>query len=158
MTNPSRFWRDYLPLAVWLAVIFYASTSAGSSAHTLHFVTRTIGFLFGGSIGAVTLETIDFWVRKTGHVSEYAILGVLFFRAYRPNGVGWAIRVAALAWASAALYAATDEWHQAFVPGRTSSACDVLIDSCGAAIGLLLLKMRTSPAKQPEAALATGGA
>jgi VanZ family protein len=93
-------------------------------------------------------------LRKAGHFTAYAILGGLFFRAWRAtlpagrqlwrtdprtgNPVGvlrerlWTLRWSALAVASAALAAAFDEWHQAFVPTRGSSVRDVLLDTAGA--------------------------
>lgn len=49
------------------------------------------------------------------------------------------IRTALVPWAASALYAATDEFHQMFVPGRACLATDVLIDSAGAAVGIALL-------------------
>ena len=51
----------------------------------------------------------------------------------------WCRHCALWAWALAFLYAASDEWHQSFVPSRGSSFHDVLIDATGAALGLLLL-------------------
>ena len=75
-------------------------------------------------------------VRKSAHLTEYAILGMflmLLFSTFR-------IRLRPL-WAllSAAAYAATDEWHQAFVMGRGPMFTDVLIDSSGALLGILLM-------------------
>ncbi|MNL79991.1 VanZ like family protein [compost metagenome] len=46
------------------------------------------------------------------------------------------------AWAAATAYAATDEWHQAFVPGRGPALTDVGIDSLGAATALLAAWLR----------------
>ena len=48
---------------------------------------------------------------------------------------------AATAWALATLYAATDEFHQVFVPGRSGKVADVLLDSAGALLGVLLLAL-----------------
>ena len=69
-------------------------------------------------------------VSKLAHVSEYAILAWLFQWAL-DNRRAWR-----LAWLLAVLYAVTDEFHQSFVPGRTSTVADVMIDALGAAIGL----------------------
>ena len=70
---------------------------------------------------------------KLAHVIEYAILGWLIQWAHsgraRPR-VGW------LSWLIAVLYAATDELHQSFTPGRTPLVTDVMIDSFGAALGV----------------------
>ena len=51
-------------------------------------------------------------------------------------------KVSALfAWGTATVYAATDEFHQLFVPGRSGQVKDVLLDSCGAAVGVLILML-----------------
>ena len=72
----------------------------------------------------------DLVLRKLAHLAEYAILGVLVYRAVRREP-------AAIALASA--YAATDELHQAFVSGRHGSPLDWLIDTGGVAAGVLLV-------------------
>jgi VanZ family protein len=82
-------------------------------------------------------------IRKGGHVTEYAVLSMLCWRAVRPPPGGeagaWSWRDAGIAMALAILFAVSDEFHQAFVPSRTASAWDVLVDACGAAAGLVLL-------------------
>ena len=83
------------------------------------------------------------FVRKCAHLTEYAVLALLLWRALRkPSAQGrapWRWSVAGLALALAALYAASDEIHQAFVPSREASVLDVLLDTTGAAIGLVCL-------------------
>ena len=59
-------------------------------------------------------------------------------------------KAALLAWTCATLYAATDEFHQLFVPGRAGLFTDVLIDATGAAIGLLLAVSIIALAKRPR--------
>lgn len=71
----------------------------------------------------------DFLIKKSGHMLEYAVLAWLWHRALGGHKV-WA------AWGLAVLYAATDEFHQAFTPGRHAQLADVGIDALGAAIGL----------------------
>jgi VanZ family protein len=82
-------------------------------------------------------------VRKCAHITEYAILGMLFWRALRQPvkndprpwswpDVGWSILLVAL-------YASSDEFHQLFVPARDASIWDVMIDTTGGIGGLLLL-------------------
>ena len=75
------------------------------------------------------LGTWDFVLRKLAHTAEYAVLGVLLFRATRRVPV-------ALALGSA--YAVTDEFHQTFVAGRHGSPVDWLIDTAGVLIGVAL--------------------
>lgn len=59
-------------------------------------------------------------------------------------------KAALVAWACATLYAATDELHQLFVPGRAGLFTDVLIDATGAAIGLLLAGSIIALVKRPR--------
>jgi VanZ family protein len=83
----------------------------------------------------------DFPLRKTVHFLEYALLALLFLRALRGEApltrkhLGWAL-------ALTVLYACSDEFHQAFVPGRAARAHDVLIDTAGALTALALASRR----------------
>jgi VanZ family protein len=72
-------------------------------------------------------------------VIEYAILSALLFRAWRGQVPGfW--RRALMTFLPAVIFAVADEYHQSFVASRTSSPVDVLIDSCGAFIGILICR------------------
>ena len=92
--------------------------------------------------------------RKCGHLTEYAILALLVWRAI--HGVAknkdftWKWDEAGLTLAIVFCYAATDEFHQIFVPTRTPLVSDVMIDTSGGAVALILLwlvrtKMHRSP-------------
>ena len=105
--------------------------SADTTGHWLHA-------LLPASIPEAQFETIHFAIRKASHLIEYAIFGALLFRAIRAGRAGWSWRWALAAIAIAALYAMTDEWHQSFVPSRTPSGWDVLIDAIGATLGQVL--------------------
>ncbi len=72
---------------------------------------------------------------KTLHAIEYAGLALLLALAFGAAKPEWRWQAALLALAAAALYAASDEFHQAFVPGRVADILDWLADSAGAAIG-----------------------
>jgi VanZ family protein len=102
---------------VWLCIIFYFSSQPHSAEET--------ELLFGGW---------NLVVRKASHISEYTILTGLFWALYQPSSR--ALTFAAL---SSICYAMTDEFHQSFVPGRGASPIDVLIDSSGIGIAILLL-------------------
>ena len=90
-----------------------------------------------------TVQAMVFGVRKCAHLTEYAILAVLCWRVLKPAGdsSAWSWRRAGNSLLIVALYAATDEIHQAFVPSRQGSVWDVLLDTAGAAVGLLLLRV-----------------
>jgi VanZ family protein len=71
----------------------------------------------------------DLLLKKAAHAIEYGVLYLLLWQALdrrRP--------FAALAWTLTVLYAASDEFHQTFVPGRNGRWIDVVIDSVGASV------------------------
>lgn len=77
---------------------------------------------------------------KVGHFTGYAVLGALVLRALaRADWRGVTVRNLALAWGITALYGASDEFHQVFVPGRFAGADDWLADALGAAAALVVL-------------------
>ena len=109
----SRVLTLWLPVFAWAAVIF-----AFSSIPSL-------------STGLGTWDTV---LRKGAHITEYAILGALLYRALGREALALAVGIA---------YAATDEFHQRFVHGRHSSPVDVAIDAVGLALGMLVwLRLR----------------
>ncbi len=74
----------------------------------------------------------DLIVKKGGHMIGYALLTLAY--AY---GLGWDRKRWWLPWLLAVMFAATDEFHQSFVPGRHPSPVDVGIDATGGGLGLL---------------------
>lgn len=96
---------------------------------------RIAAFLCTGL--GLPLDVMGHFVRKTAHFMIYFLLGLSLGGALGtwPWGAG---RRLALGTVLCALYAASDELHQSFVAGRGPSPADVLLDSCGAAVGGLL--------------------
>ena len=75
------------------------------------------------------------------HFIAYAVLGVLFMRAYRTLRFGNDdIKVILWSILSAGLYGISDEFHQYFVPGRDADIMDALINFIGAAGGVFLYR------------------
>lgn len=79
----------------------------------------------------------DTILRKLAHITEYAVLTLLWGWALRPL----TDRFAALAATIALLYAATDEFHQSFVTGRTGTPMDVVIDALGVVLAMALIRL-----------------
>jgi VanZ family protein len=109
----SRFLTVWLPVIVWAAVIFTFSSIPSLSS------------------GLGVWDTV---LRKGAHVTEYAILGALLYRAVGREPFALAAGIA---------YAGTDELHQHFVRGRHASPVDVAIDAVGVSLGMLVwLRLR----------------
>ena len=109
----SRLLTVWLPVVAWAAVIF------------------TLSSIPSLSTGLGTWDTI---LRKGAHLTEYAVLGALLYRALGREPLALAVGIA---------YAATDELHQHFVHGRHASPLDVAIDAVGVAAGMLVwLRLR----------------
>jgi VanZ family protein len=84
-----------------------------------------------------TMATIHFITRKLAHFTEYAILGFLAARAFRPYCRWFLISVALIV-----VYALLDEYHQSFVPSRTASLVDSFIDMAGGITALILVRRK----------------
>lgn len=108
---------------IWMAVIFAFSSQANSGAYTETY-----------------LQEANVPVRKLAHMFEFAVLAVLYQTALARSNPKEQAKIKFkhywLAFILAVLYALSDEWHQSFVPGRSSSLLDSGVDSIGALIGL----------------------
>jgi VanZ family protein len=89
---------------------------------------------------------VDALIKKSGHVLGYGLLALSYWRGFR-----WDRSRMGYAWGLAVAYAATDELHQAFVPGRHASVVDVILfDAAGAALALWLRHWRTRRLANPR--------
>ena len=124
--------REWLPAILWAALISFASTDIFSEAHTSQIILPILQSLLPHA-SAATLEQVHVFIRKSAHFTEYFIFSVLLLRGIRVGRRGWQLRWALAALALAAGYSALDEFHQSFVPSRTASVWDSLLDTVGAA-------------------------
>jgi VanZ family protein len=117
----------WLPVVAWAGFIFVLSATPN-----LRFVEQ---------------DSIDFIVRKSGHMAAFGILALLLWGALSYSRVRRAVLFSLVLTVA---YAASDEFHQSFTAGRHPSPIDVGIDSTGAVIALLVLvawlHMRARPA------------
>jgi VanZ like family len=133
------FLKYWLPLLIWLGVIFVGSTDLMSAEHTSRFIVPILLWWKPG-MAPETIWIILVIMRKCAHVAEYAILALLLWRTLR-SGPTLRMKMSSLFGAvliGCAVFAAGDEFHQSFVKSRTSSVRDVLWDIAGALIGLLI--------------------
>lgn len=132
----------YLPLIGWMAFISVASSASFSASNTSSFLGPFLKWLFPRA-SPESVVFVHSLVRKLAHFMEYAILGLLAARAFR----GSPKETVRLHWfaISACLiivYALMDEYHQSFVPSRTGSIFDCLIDMSGGIAALLIVRQR----------------
>jgi VanZ family protein len=115
---------EWVPVIIWGGMIFILSTSTFSAANTGVIVAAIVKWLVPASSPA-SIRVVHTLVRKTAHFTEYAILFWLLYRGPMRNHPYGALAICIA-------YACTDEAHQLFVPGRTSSIFDIALDSTGA--------------------------
>ncbi len=137
---------------VWMVVIFcFSARDADESEEDSYKVGLTVGKIvvpdFEDKSETEQLEfaqKIDHPVRKAAHATEYAVLAMLLVGAFYPLGKLGLV----LPFIISAVYATTDEIHQLFVSGRDGNVTDVMIDSSGALLGVLVLFMIISLKKR----------
>jgi VanZ family protein len=88
---------------------------------------------------------------KLLHTMEYAALGALLVPALRLAGLSWGSALV-VAVGLASLYGATDEFHQAFVPGRSADLLDWVADTLGAALGAVAATAATGALRRARGA------
>jgi VanZ family protein len=125
-----------------MGVIFSMSTGTFSADHTSRFIGPLLRFLLPG-YPEHDIAVLHGLIRKAGHVTEYFILGLLFFRALRGNArQGWQLRWALCTILAVAVFALSDEFHQSWVASRTASLVDVSIDSAGGVLALIAILLK----------------
>jgi VanZ family protein len=125
-----------------MGVIFGVSTGTFSSEHTSRFIVPLLHFLFPW-LSPQDVDLIHELIRKAGHVSEYFILGLLLFRAFRSDSAQrWRPRWTIYTVIGVIIYAVSDEFHQSFVAARGASLVDVGIDSAGGILSQIAVMLR----------------
>jgi VanZ family protein len=125
-----------------MALIFSASSDSMSFQHSSRILGPIVRWLFP-RLSEDAVNAVVFYIRKCAHLTEYAILALLLWMALRKpvrsDSRPWRWPDARRALLLVALYAASDEFHQSFVPSREAAVGDVLIDTIGAVIALFVL-------------------
>jgi VanZ family protein len=116
--------------------VLFASTASFSASNTSRIIRPLLTWLFPG-ISEASLNEVHFLIRKTAHFTEYALLALLAVRAFRTSRraalgrVWWLV-----AFALVACVSLLDEYHQSFLPSRTGTIYDSLLDMTGGATAL----------------------
>ena len=139
--------KNKLDIISWAAVAVIAVTIFCFSAQRADLSNESSGFIVGiltalfPGLDTMRLDLLTTIVRKTGHFTEYLLLGLALINAVRRTFS----KIGDKAWIAAGVcgyaYAVSDEIHQLFVPGRAGMFTDTLIDLAGVmtGIGLYLL-------------------
>ena len=146
------FAKYWIPALIWLALIYVGSTDLMSAEHTSRFLGPFLRWL-KPDITADAIAKVQLFVRKVAHLTEYAILATLLWRAVY-SGTNLKIKISTLfvtVWLVSTLIAVSDEFHQSFVTSRTASIGDVRIDMIGAIFGLIFCRSCTLRALRPLA-------
>jgi VanZ family protein len=123
---------------VWSGVIFTMSTDTFSAEHTKWFFEPVLRWLIPG-LAQSQYDHIHHLIRKCAHFGEYFVYFLLLYRAVRGRHSGWRWSWGSVALLIAAVYSASDEFHQTFVPSRGPSVYDSLLDTTGACVALVAL-------------------
>ena len=126
----------------WAGLIFYLSTATFGGSFSASLLGEILRFLHL-SVSRQTFDTLHFLIRKTAHLTEYAIFAMLLYGSREDERpFDWRPRRALGCALIAAGYSLTDEFHQLFVPGRGASLADCGIDAMGGSLGVLLFYVR----------------
>jgi len=155
--------KQWIPAAIWASLILLASTDIFSAAHTRSILESFFHWLFP-SWSPYSVYKAHLAVRKCAHFFEYAVLATFVMRGFtgsQTQGPSTRVRrgerplrmTMLSVVVVCAIVATIDEVHQHFVPSRTGSPYDVLLDTAGSTVAMLLLTWRKSsrPAAQSTA-------
>ncbi len=137
--GPASWLSAWFPVLLGIVVILIESTEMMGADHTSGPLRRIYEFFFG-HVSMQRWEVIHHYIRKSGHFLGYGLIGLAWLRAWwmtlpRSHFLPDAL----LALLGTALIASCDEWHQSFLPNRTSSPWDVVLDCTGAIVLQLLV-------------------
>ena len=138
----------WIALLFWMGLIFYMSNQPGDvSSKQSGLVLKLFQFI-GIDLNNELSELATFIVRKTSHFTEYFILYFLSINVMKcylniKNTIFYSFIFSFF-------YACTDEIHQYFIPGRAMAFRDVLIDSAGALLAMIIVNIKIKINKKKE--------
>jgi VanZ family protein len=131
----------WIAVILWMAIIFILSSQPAVESSKLSTGLTNNGIKVieqvkpDAKFNFIVFERI---IRKNAHFFVYLVLSILIMNALKKSGVrGYRCVIGTLL--ICILYAASDELHQVFVAGRRAQVSDVIIDSAGSTLGILLV-------------------
>jgi VanZ family protein len=146
-----RFIRYWLPVILLVSVMFSFSGDTFSDYHTRGRINRLLLWLFP-DIKESLLVWINYFVRKAAHLFSYAVLTAMLFRAFRADSLTrWRFAWAVYSIVITIIWALLDEYRQSFVPSRSGSIYDSMIDTVGGVFALAVIYWFTHRSEQRDA-------
>ena len=129
----------WFPVVLGIAAIVVESTEMMGANHTSDPLRHIYEFFFG-HVSFQRWEVVHHYIRKSGHFLGYGLIGLAWLRAWWMTlPKSHFLPDALLALLGTALIASCDEWHQSYLPNRTASPWDVVLDCTGAIVLQLLV-------------------
>jgi len=138
----------WAPVVVWATCISWFSTDAFSAQSTNSYIDPVLRYFFG-ELSPATFRFAHTVIRKSAHFLEYAVLAILLCRALTEPGTRPSLGTLFRVIVYCAVYACLDELHQMFVPRRTGSLYDSMLDTVGASVGALVFRARRRSTPAP---------
>ncbi len=131
-----------LHITIMGLIIWFSSRTAIESSGQSGFVLKLLSFIMGiESVEALDAETYSFYqhmIRKLAHLTIYGVLGILTYTHF----ISWhkdRSKMMKYSIVFCICFAISDEVHQYFVPGRAMMLKDVMIDTVGASLGIVVI-------------------
>ena len=121
-------------LILWMIIIFILSNDTGSVSSSksdgiANYISNIISF--------IDKDLLIFIIRKLAHITEYLILGILFLNVLKDyNIINTKLVIITILFCFS--FAISDEVHQLFIQNRSGKITDILIDTLGSSIGVII--------------------
>ena len=128
---------------IWMVLIFCFSNQKAEDSSKLSngVIVKVASVFLDDSLNETKkdelIEDYTTIVRKTAHFAIYLVLGVLIISFISEFSINHVYLIALFL---SLLYACSDEFHQTFISGRSGEVKDVLIDTLGALLGIILYR------------------
>lgn len=126
------FW-PFLTICIMILIFMFSSENGQDSSETSGFIVTLLSIL--GNI-----ENLEFFVRKAAHFSIYGFLGISIFKSLQAYHIH-SSKAIILSLLFCFIYACSDELHQSFVPERSAQFSDVLLDTSGSFIFMIITNL-----------------
>ena len=125
----------WVPAILWMGCIFFLSHQLAQASSSLSGGVMDWIISFIPSTTSIHMDVLHIIIRKGAHFGAYFILAVFVIFALKQQVRN--VRSYGIAFIICFLFAASDEFHQLFIPGRSGEIKDVLLDSSGSLLGLV---------------------